>query len=125
MPSQARLRKTVLMDIYRQSGGDIERHINVAEMAESLAMPAKELVVIIGQLEAKTLARFGVKIRDHPEFKRYTVMITMHGIEEAEKMEQPLLRRWPSEHPVLLATLSSIGTGIVMLVLGKLLNIIF
>jgi hypothetical protein len=43
--------------------------------------------------------------------------ITMKGIEEAEKMERPILQRWPSDHPVAFGTLMSLLSGIVILCL--------
>jgi hypothetical protein len=119
MASQASLRRIVLMEIYRRSGGDTERAIPLVEVAEALKLPINGAVVIVGQLVGKDWVRFRTRTLD-PQFTNWSSIISMRGIEEAEKIERGALRRFYEDH---FALAGSIWT-IVVLVLSVVLNVL-
>lgn len=123
MANHAALRKTVLMEIYRQSAGDMDRPLRVAEIAKALNLSANDVVVIVGQLEGKLLARFQSRTFDPEE--RWSVAITMRGIEEAENMEKPFVKRWMSDHPAVVGVIGSIIGSVTTIGLTRLMDWLF
>jgi DNA-binding MarR family transcriptional regulator len=124
MASHPLLRRKALLEIHRRSGGDTERRIKIVELAQELNLPANDVVVTARQLEGKEWVRFSARTLD-PEFTHWSITMTIRGIEEAERMQQPVLRRWPSEHPVVFGLFMSVITGLVMLFAGRFVDRFF
>jgi hypothetical protein len=118
MPSQASLRRTLLVEVFRRSGADTERAVSLSEVAEALKLSNDDAAVIARQVAGKRWIKFYSPTVD----PKFVMVMTMRGIEEAERMEKPFLKRWPSDHPLLFGVLMSIITGIVMLVAGKMVS---
>ncbi len=116
------LRKQMLRLLYRESNGSIERAVNVATIAKTLNIELEKAAVVAGQIgeSGKRWARFSGHSGGG------ILRITVQGIEEAEKMERPLLIQWASEHPFLLSSLfgaaMSVLTGIIMIVASRWVN---
>jgi hypothetical protein len=116
--SQSALRRDLLKELHRRSGGDVTRDVTVSDVAKSLNVDEGEIRVVAQQLAQKG----SMKAADEEYHYSLVMRITMAGVEEAEKMDKPFLQRWPSEQPVLFGFLMSVITGLVMLLLGKLMN---
>jgi hypothetical protein len=111
MESQKALRVRALVELYRQSGGDIEKKIAVGDLAKGLKADEDAVRIVVNHLQQQFLA-FG-----ESDF----VQITVLGIEDAELMEQPLVTRFPRDHPYWFGLFIAIGT----IVLNKVVDLIF
>jgi hypothetical protein len=118
MRSQAALRKLMLRELYRRSQGNVGILVDLNELVAALEIQVQEAETVAKQIAAKRWADFTQHARGG------LLAITMSGIEEAEKMEIPVLRRWPSEHPVLFGFLMSVFASALTLSIGKILDIL-
>jgi DNA-binding MarR family transcriptional regulator len=122
----AKARKVILLAAYHKSQGDLSAGLNVKEFADALRIEAENAIKIITQLSEKGLLRFGFRTLD-PTFNKWQFHITMKGIEDIERLNQPLLVRWRDGHPALFTIAQSIFiavvTGLVIKFLGKILDL--
>lgn len=105
----ASLRKRILMEVHRQSGGDMECKIDCCDLAREIGLSIADLILIAEQLVSKTWIRFPEKPLDK-KLTAWKIIITMRGIEEAEKMERNWFQRFYEDHVVI--------WSLVLLVLG-------
>lgn len=102
MASQSALRKAMLREVYRRSAGNLYAIVDLNEVAKSLGLSRADATIVALQLGAKNWVTFS------QNFEGGDMSPTIIGIEEAERMEKPLLKRWPSEHPVFFGFLMSL-----------------
>jgi hypothetical protein len=121
MKGQKGLRKGLLLELYRHSRGDLTREVSVEELASSLNEDEEAVILVVRQLAEKRW----LTVDENPYHTSSILKITMSGVEEAERLDKPFHQRWPSEHPLLFGFLMSVVTGVVMLLLGRLINRLF
>lgn len=114
----AALRKRLLKEVYRRSGGNLESQIDCHELAAELKLPIAELMVIAEQLIAKKLLHYLHRPLT-ADFRGWKIGMTMPGIEEAEKMERNWLKRYYEDH----FALYSAAWTFIILVCSVLLNV--
>jgi hypothetical protein len=119
MTGHAEMRKRALVSAHRRSKGDPQARVNLNGIAQDVQLPIEELEIIARQMEELGLVKGEI-----PDIHNggWSLVMTMRGIEEAEKMEGPLYQR----RPLLFAYLSSVVTGVifglVVLFFGRLIG---
>jgi DNA-binding MarR family transcriptional regulator len=123
MATHASMRKRILMEIYHRSSGDMSCSINCAELARDLGLQVEDLIAIVYQLEGKDWVIFTVKSLD-ADRTNWLIVMTMRGIEEAEKLERNWLRRLYEDHFALVGSLWTIIVLILSVVLNRLADLL-
>jgi hypothetical protein len=116
MPNPAVLRNAMLVAAYRQTHGTPDTMVDMKYLLPRLGLTSGQREEVARQIAGRGWAAFDQSI--HGQY----LALTMRGIEVAEDLERPLLRRWPSDHPVLLSFVASIIGGVVALFLGRALD---
>jgi hypothetical protein len=114
--SQAALREAMLREVCQRSKGSEAALIALQEIAAAMKLPLDDARTIAGQLAAKGWVTFRQNIAGGD------LSPTIAGVEEAEKMERSLLKRWPGEHPYLFAAAIFFTTTIVSVTISIILN---
>ncbi|SRR6266404_6802345 len=107
------LRKRVLMEVYRATGGNLERVVNCHDLANAMGLPIADFMLVAEQLRAKMWLGYKHKPCT-ANWAGWQIGITMNGIEEAEKMERRWFQRFYEDHVVL--------WSIVLLIVGFVLS---
>jgi hypothetical protein len=119
MRDHPRLRQAMLAEVARRTGCNIRVAAQMTDLVSALKLPMHDAVTIARQLSAKGWIAY-----EGNDDGGYTV-ITIQGVEEAERMERPFLQRWPHEHPFLYAAMTSLATAIIVLFGNRLLESLF
>jgi hypothetical protein len=107
------LRKRLLKEVYRRTGGDMQCQIDCDALASEMGWLLTDLMLIVEQLIAKTCLQYLHRPLT-AGYAGWKIAITMHGIEEAEKMERTWFQRFYEDHVVV--------WSLVLLILGFVLS---
>ena len=117
MATYPALRTAILREIFLVTHGSLLRSVLLKEIAEKLAIPQADADACALHLMQQGLLNY---LRDDPAGNG-KVTLTHNGIEEAERMTQSLIHRFPSEHPYWYGLIIAVGT----LVLGKIIDVLY
>jgi hypothetical protein len=98
MANHAKLRKQVLASAHRRSKGDPQVSVDLSDVAKDLHLELDDVERIVRQLADKGSVRANI-----PDIYGGggTLTMTMKGIEEAEKMDEPFFKKLADQYPFL------------------------
>jgi hypothetical protein len=108
MVNHAKMRKRFLLELHLRSCGNLEFEFNTAELGRRFGLKPEDSEVVSTQLSA-----LGFFKQRAWEPSGLMVKITMLGIIEAEKMNQPFHKRIAEEYPLLYQSIWSLITLLV------------
>jgi hypothetical protein len=109
MPNYQTLRRVILRELYARTGGNLMTCVWLNELARALSLEQAD-----ADAASLHLAQKGLVTYSRDTTGDGGLSMTIHGVEEAEKMTRPFLQRWPSEHPVLFGSLMAVLTGLIV-----------
>jgi hypothetical protein len=93
----------------------------LSEIAKSLDVPMRpEALTVARQLKLAGVVGF----KEDSDFDGL-LNLTLKGIEEAERMEKPWHKRWPSEYPILFAAIISLFTALTVAFASRWMDVFF